>query len=192
MTDTRGDVRIKVCSRAWPHKCAMTNFFKQLAITLAAVALLVIAPATASAAVGSRLINGDGDTAGKCLEISNGGRGDYIQMAGCHTNAHQSWYLHYISDDLVSLRSHDPDTVGQCVSAWSEGVQVTMSNCSNASNQIWRKIDHANGWFQLRNNDFQGNQCLDVKDNGQDDVVQTWLCGPSNKGNQLWHWHSVG
>jgi hypothetical protein len=142
-------------------------------------------------AVGSRLINGDGDTSGKCLEISNGGTGAGVQMAGCHTNAHQSWAFIDLGSGWVQIRSHDADARGKCLTARGEDFQVIMATCDGADDQDWYRNPASNGWFQLYN-PYWGNQCLDVENNGLSNVVQTWLCGPLNKGNQLWHWHSVG
>jgi Ricin-type beta-trefoil lectin domain-like len=92
----------------------------RIGVALAATPMLALAlavPATAAApqqeavpmAVGSRIINGDGDTAGKCLEIANGGTSRGVQMAGCHTNAHQSWYFRGVGDGWFEIRSHDLD-----------------------------------------------------------------------------------
>jgi hypothetical protein len=145
-------------------------------------------------AVGSRLINGDGDTAGKCLEIPDGGTSrTYVIMNSCHTNAHQSWYFTSHTGGYVAIRSHDADAAGTCLTAiGSNGYAVRMASCPTVgASQAWVILQHANGWFQLRNKAYS-DQCLDVRDNGLSNIVQTWLCGPSNKGNQLWHWHSVG
>jgi hypothetical protein len=122
-------------------------------------------------AVGSRLINGDGDTSGKCLEISSA----FIDLGS-------GW---------VQIRSHDADARGKCLTARGEDFQVIMATCDGADDQDWYRNPASNGWFQLYN-PYWGNQCLDVENNGLSNVVQTWLCGPLNKGNQLWHWHSVG
>lgn len=144
-------------------------------------------------AVGSRLINGDGDTSGECLEISSGGTGTRVQMARCHTNAHQSWYFIQLGGGWVQIRSHDTDANGKCLTARGEGNQVVMQSCTgNDAQDWWTGRPASPGWFQLNNPAYLGYQCLDVKDNGLNDIVQTWQCGPSNKGNQLWRWHSVG
>jgi hypothetical protein len=173
------------------------------AYLIAASLLLLMLGAPASAktgsgpvspmAVGSRLINGDGNTSGKCLEISGGGTGSWIQMAGCHTNAHQSWYVTSHTGGVIAIRSHDPDVSGECLSSGSSGVQAAMGDCTSngvSANQAWYRIERANGWFQLVNKLYP-TLCLEVANSGQSNRVQSGPCGPSNQGNQLWHWHTV-
>ncbi|QFU91751.1 RICIN domain-containing protein [Amycolatopsis sp. YIM 10] len=148
----------------------------------------------APAAVGSRLINGDGDTSGRCLEISGGGTGTWVQMAGCHTNAHQSWYFTPHTGGVIAVRSHDADVAGECLSSGSSGVQAAMGDCVTngvSANQAWYQTPVSNGWFKLRNKLFT-NLCLEVANSGQSTRVQSGPCGASNQGNQLWHWHTVG
>lgn len=178
----------------------MKGLTGRLGIALAAAplfALMAGVPATADAdspvgvtAVAGRLINGDGDTSGKCLEITNTGRGADVVMAGCHKNAHQGWNLVSVGGGYYTVKSHDADAAGKCLTGFNESSQVQMLGCNGLRDQNWFFIQRANGWFQLQNRTWS-NQCLDVEDNGLSNVVQTWLCGPANKGNQLWHWHSV-
>jgi hypothetical protein len=52
------------------------------------LAVTLTSPTPASAGVGTRLVNGDGDTAGRCLSIANAGRGIAVLMESCNTNAH--------------------------------------------------------------------------------------------------------
>jgi hypothetical protein len=140
----------------------------------------------------SRMVNGDGDTSGKCLEIDDAGRGTGVHMRTCHGNAHQSWYLTVHSGGVYAVRSHDPDAAAKCLTAAVfEGNPVRMADCSNGvgSSQAWVRDMRGDGWFQLDVVAYS-EQCLDVAANGLSADVQTWLCGPLTgpnvKGNQLW------
>src|SRR5687767_12289829 len=45
-------------------------------------------------ATANRMINGDGGTSGKCMEIAGGAPGSTaVQMAPCRSHAHQGWTL---------------------------------------------------------------------------------------------------
>ncbi|QFR02204.1 ricin-type beta-trefoil lectin domain protein [Streptomyces phaeolivaceus] len=178
----------------------MKGLTARFAIACAAAPLVALAagvPASAgsgapvdAAAASGRVINGDGDTSGTCLEITDTGRGSAVVMARCHVNAHQGWDLVPVGSGYFTMRSHDADAAGKCLTGFGEGVQVEMRSCNGQRTQQWFILYHANGWFQLQNR-AQSSQCLDVRSNGLSNVVQTWLCGPANKGNQLWHWHTV-
>jgi alpha-galactosidase len=176
-------------------------------LTFVLVSVLGVATQTASAnetassadvmAVGSRLVNGDGDTSGKCLEISNGGKGEgaRVHMAGCHVNAHQSWFFTPVGNGWFMIRSHDADASGRCLTALPKGIPAAMYTCDGSNDQLWWTGRLASpGWFQLENWVWEGSipLCLDVENNGQSNDVSVWDCGPSNKGNQLWKWASVG
>lgn len=140
----------------------------------------------------SRMVSGDGDTVGKCLEIDNAGEGPGVHMRPCHSNAHQSWYLTLHSGGVYAIRSHDPDAKGMCLtSGVFEGNPVRMADCSRGvgSLQAWERDIRSDGWFQLDVVAYT-ERCLDVAANGLSEDVQTWLCGPltgpGTKGNQLW------
>jgi hypothetical protein len=166
-----------------------------LVVTTASSALAseTLSPA-GEMAVGSRLANGDGDTSGKCLENSGGRGGPSVQMAPCHTNAHQSWYFHPLGGGYVQIRSHDVDAADKCITSYGHGSSVRMEYCDGDEDQRWGTGRPASpGWMQLSNQAFDPfSVCLDVTENGLSNIVQAWECGPSNKGNQLWKWHSIG
>jgi hypothetical protein len=176
-------------------------------ITAVATALLVVVgvgasnavaeavpSATAGAAVGSRLINGDGDTSGTCLEIDHGGTGSGVRMASCHVNAHQSWRFTTHTGGYVAIRSHDPDQAGNCLSAGSVVSESPfMTDCTDGvdADEAWIQIHRSNGWFQLHSKAYHG-LCLAVIDIGARNLVTMHQCGGATQGNQLWHWASVG
>lgn len=142
------------------------------------------------AAVGGRLINGDGDTSGECLEISGSGTTHRIQMGTCHVNAHAGWTFQSIGSGYFTIRSHDTaDSSGRCLTGYNQA-QAMMLPCDGIDDQEWSQIPAPNNWFMLKNR-FHGT-CLDVKDHGTSNVVWTFPCGdPANAGPQKWHWHSV-
>lgn len=159
-----------------------------------AVAATVPSAAAGTAAVGSRLINGDGDTSGTCLEIEYGGSGPGVHMAGCHVNAHQSWRFTTHTGGYVAIRSHDPDQAGNCLSAGtavSESPLITDCSDEVGADEAWTQIHRSNGWFQLHSKAYQG-LCLAVIDVGSRELVAMHRCGGATQGNQLWHWASVG
>jgi hypothetical protein len=148
--------------------------------------------AGATALPASRMVSGDGDTNGKCLEIDNGGTGSGVHMRPCHGNAHQSWYLTLHSGGVYAIRSHDADAAGKCLtSGVFENNPVRMADCSNGVGnlQAWERDLRSDGWFMLDVVAYT-ERCLDVAANGQSADVITWLCGPlagpDVKGNQLW------
>ena len=161
------------------------SFLRRALQGVGAAGLAVVLSSTpADAGVGTRLANGDGDTSGECLSIEGTGRGPKLLMEPCNTNAHQGWVI-----DGNKVRSQDRDARGRCLTALGEGNQVSMQPCSPPQDptQHWVVVPNTPGgdWFQLLNGAY-GPQCLDVRDNGLSNAVQTWRCGPSNKGNQLW------
>jgi hypothetical protein len=140
----------------------------------------------------SRMVSGDGNTQGKCLEIDNGGTGSGVHMRTCHGNAHQSWYLTLHTGGVYAIRSHDTDARGKCLTApVFAGNPVRMADCSNGvgAPQAWARDLRSDGWFMLDVLAYT-EECLDVAGNGLSEDVQTWLCGPLTgpdvKGNQLW------
>jgi len=166
----------------------------------AAGMVIALSSAPVSAGVGTRLANGDGNTSGTCMSIVNAGRGTSVEMEPCTTNAHQGWEL-VREPHLggVQILSQDIDAGGRCLTAHGQGVRVTMDRCVSRSThpglyaqQVWGPVTISGSWQQLLNYAFvpAGLQCLDVRDNGTSNVVQTWLCGPITgpniKGNQLW------
>lgn len=173
----------------------MRRLFRRALVGVVVAGSAVMLGATpVPAGVGTRLVNGDGDTSGKCLSIENTGRGTRVLMEGCTVNAHQGWEFRTTPiDQGMQIVSQDADARGRCLTAHGEGQQVTMDPClsyydSGFRHQVWSR---GTGWFQIHNAaPINGRfQCLDVRDNGLSNVVQTWLCGPSNKGNQLWKWY---
>jgi hypothetical protein len=72
-----------------------------------------------------------------------------------------------------------------------------MDRCSEPGtereNQQWEdRPTSSAGWYQYFTWVDIGRLCLDVRDNGNSEVVQLWLCGPTSppgvKGNQMWKW----
>jgi hypothetical protein len=164
----------------------------------AAALIIALESGPASAGVGTRLANGDGDTSGKCMSIINAGRSTSVEMEGCSTNAHQGWVLDAEYDFWFRIKSQDADAGGRCLTAHGQGVRVTMDRCSTDigsslyERQIWTRWLISGNWYQFENAFpfAQGPQCLDVRDNGLSNVVQIWQCGPTSgpnvKGNQEW------
>lgn len=156
--------------------------------------LVVVLGATpVPAGVGTRLVNGAGATSNKCMSIENTGRGNLVLLETCNLNAHQGWVLTPVRQ-YVQVRSQDQDAGGKCLTANFQGNQVYMSTClrdidPDSVYQEWF-VDRigTTAWFQLQNATYGDGsaQCLDVRDNGRSNVVQTWGCGPDNKGNQMW------
>lgn len=162
----------------------MRRLFRRALVSIIAIGSVVALGATpVPAGVGSRMANGDGDTAGTCLSIENTGRGTRVLMESCTVNAHQGWDLEYLWGSVYRVRSQDRDADNRCLTAHGEGQQVTMEPCDYADARLWHRLPSGN-WFQLEA--YGTNQCLDVRANGLSNVVQTWLCGPNNKSNQLW------
>lgn len=182
----------------------MRLFFRRALQSVGAAGMVIaLGFAPASAAVGTRLANGDGDTTNECMSILNAGRSTSVELEPCNTNAHQGW--EYISDGAGGVRivSQDADAAGRCLTAHANGVRVTMDRCVSRSThpalyeqQVWlRVVLPREPWRQLASLAFwqrpsSERQCLDVRDNGLSNVVQTWVCGPSSgaavKGNQMW------
>jgi hypothetical protein len=114
-------------------------------------------------------------------------------METCNTNAHQGWVFTPVGQ-YVQVRSQDRDAGGKCLTAAFEGLQVYMSTClpdthpDSVYQEWWVDRIGTTNWFQLENATYGDGsaQCLDVRGNGTSNVVQTWLCGPDNKGNQMW------
>jgi hypothetical protein len=93
------------------------------------------------------------------------------------------------------IRSHDADAAGRCLTALPKGIPAAMFTCDGGNDQLWWFGRPASpGWFQMENYVWEGTipLCLDVENNGLSNEVSVWNCGPSNKGNQLWRWASVG
>ncbi|MEV0308670.1 RICIN domain-containing protein [Nonomuraea fuscirosea] len=173
---------------------AMLTLISSLVVSTGGSALASEAsPSAREMAVGSRLVNGDGDTSGKCLENAGGRGGPSLQMAPCHTNAHQSWYFHQLGSGYVQIRSHDVDAADKCITSYGHGDPVRMEFCDGGDHQRWWTGRQASpGWMQLSASNPGFSVCLDVKEHGESNIVQAWECGASNQGNQLWKWHSVG
>jgi len=166
----------------------------------AAGLVVALSSGPVSAGVGTRLANGDGDTANKCMSIVNAGRGTSVEMEPCTTNAHQGWELDYVGDNLFRIVSQDTaDARGRCLTAHSEGVRVTMDRCADpdtgiGQRQSWSRWRVSPGWYLYESWwQFPGpadRQCLDVRGSGTTNVVQIWQCGPvagpDIKGNQIW------
>lgn len=167
-----------------------------IAVLAALLALAGVGAGTAvaepetTAAVGGRLINGDGDTSGECLEISGAGTTHRIQMGTCHVNAHAGWTFASIGGGYFQIRSHDTaDSNGRCLTGFIQA-QAQMVVCDGVDDQEWSQVPAPNNWFLLKNR-FYGN-CLTVTANGTSNVVASAPCGnPANAGPQKWHWHSV-
>lgn len=160
-------------------------------------------------ATANRMINGDGGTSGKCMEIAGGGPSStYVQMAPCRSYAHQGWRIEsawitvlFAGGTTVTLLaervwSHDPDAAGRCLTYTGHNVQARMLPCSGI-NSWWLQLPASRGFFQLESvaawsysistgNDAD-RKCLDVHVDRTrtTNVVHHWTCGPSNKGNQL-------
>lgn len=154
----------------------------------------------------NRIINGDGGTSGKCLEIAGGGpTSELVQMAPCRSYAHQGWRLRqwlvsipyrdgFIDIIAFTVESHDPDAAGRCLTYMGQATQARMRPCGRVDN-LWFRNQAPNGWFQLESvwawsisQDRPENyKCLDVHvDRSRTtNVVHSWTCGPLNKGNQL-------
>ncbi|MFD2351052.1 RICIN domain-containing protein [Nonomuraea ferruginea] len=160
-----------------------------------AVAEAVPSATAGVAAVGSRLINGDGDTSGTCLEIEYGGTGTGVRMARLPRQRPPELALHHPHrGGYVAIRSHDPDQAGNCLSAGSVVSESPfMRDCTDGvdADMAWTQIHRSNGWFQLHSKAYQG-LCLAVIDIGARDLVTMHQCGGATQGNQLWHWASVG
>lgn len=165
----------------------------------AAGLVIALGSGPASAGIGTRLANGDGDTRDLCMSIVNAGRGTSVEMEPCNLNAHQGWELKTEDGVWFWIVSQDGDAAGRCLTSHGEGVRVTMDRCStqppgsdNYEQQIWARTQTSSGWYQYRNARWAepSRQCLDVRDNGRSNVVQSWLCGPTTgpniKGNQQW------
>ena len=134
------------------------------------------------------------------MSITDTGRGTSVEMEPCTTNAHQGWELEAENGPWFRIVSQDGDARGRCLTAHAEGVRVTMDRCTDRppgsslyEQQHWMRTQTSSGWYQYRNAGLGGpslKQCLDVRDNGRSNVVQTWLCGPTSgpdiKGNQQW------
>lgn len=176
----------------------MRPFFSRALQGAGAAGLAVVLSSTpASAGVGTRLANGAGATSGTCMSVTNTGRGTSVEMEPCTTNAHQGWDLEIITGGLFRIVSQDADARGRCLTAHGEGVRVTMDRCSEPGtereNQVWQERPTSSaGWYQYFMWVDVGRLCLDVRDNGNSEVVQLWLCGPTStpgvKGNQMWKW----
>jgi hypothetical protein len=163
-------------------------------------------------ATANRMINGDGGTSGKCMEIAGGAPGSTaVQMAPCQSYAHQGWTLNPTPTTFVlpggntltltayRVTSHDRDAAGRCLTYTGQNVQARMYACSSGINppDVWLKNNAPNGWFQLESATayarylVTGNpadrKCLDVHVDRTKttNIVHHWTCGPLNKGNQL-------
>jgi hypothetical protein len=171
-------------------------------------------PAVEVLATPNRMVNGDGGTHGKCMEIAGGGPSSYlIQMAPCRSYAHQGWTLRQRQVTLPNgnsvtayrIESHDPDAAGDCVTYMGQAVQARMTAWAcNSLEGHWFRNTASSGWAQLESVAawyfdylYTGNpahrQCLDVHVDRTrtTNVVQTWACGPLNKGNQLFRVQSA-
>jgi len=163
-------------------------------------------------ATANRMINGDGGTSGKCMEIAGGAPGSTaVQMAPCRSYAHQGWRLTSHSVTIVAggvtvtlpayrVVSHDPDAAGRCLTYTGHNTQARMNPCSSSiinPPDLWFKEDAPSGWFQLESvnayarylatGNLSDRKCLDVHVDRTKttNVVHHWTCGPLNKGNQL-------
>jgi hypothetical protein len=132
--------------------------------------------------VGARLVNADGDTAGKCLD------GYYInvRMHTCNNTADQDWVI--TSTGRSGYIYFSPrNGAGWCladVGYSGQGQQVQLLQGCNRLNQEWSRTWY-NNYFQVKN--YWSGRCLDVRDYGMSNVVQAWPC--LNQGNQKWKWH---
>jgi hypothetical protein len=144
---------------------------------------------------GQRIKNGDGDAAGKCLDIEGAGASNQVDVWHCNGGAWQNWNYRGrpdIQNGVYEIRSRQTRPLADyCVTASSfgNGTQVFLSNCNNFGT-LWvvHPVSGASGWNQWENYDFPG-QCLDVRDFGKSNVVQQWDCNfsnPATRGNQMW------
>jgi hypothetical protein len=177
--------------------------------------LVVLAAGPAGAdpetmATANRMVNGDGATNHKCMEIAGGGpSSELVQMAGCQSYAHQGWTLQPqsltldtsagpVTYTVYTVRSHDPDAAGRCLDDWGPGWQAHMSRGCRYWPALWFKRPLSNGWFKLeavepwyfdylQTGNPADRVCLDVL------VGPAWptyevisaVCGPSNDGSQM-------
>lgn len=150
-----------------------------LAAILMMAGLVFGAAGTAAAAPDyQRLVNGDGDTAGKCLDFDQASF-YYVQLWSCRTGVSQQlWHYHPIGLGGMEIWSAQ----GGCVNAAGQGsgARVIVSNCTT-SYSTWTATRYGD-WIQWRN--AATNKCLDVKDYGLSNVVQMWDC--LDQGNQKW------
>jgi len=123
-------------------------------------------------------------------------------MEPCNLDAHQGWRFGIKigngptypppTDGHSRIRSQDADAAGRCLTAHGHAEPVTMEPCAGPDSEIydrkaWTSSAPSGNWFGLWNRGaFTTVQCLDVRDRGRSDVVQTVTCGPANQGNQRW------
>lgn len=163
-------------------------------------------------ATANRMVNGDGGTSGKCMEVAGGAPGSTaVQMAPCRSYAHQGWTLtpywttivlpggNSVSFTAYRVTSHDRDAAGRCLTYTGHNVQARMFTCASSINppDLWLKNNAPNGWFQLESaiayaqylgtSNPANRKCLDVHVDRTKttNVVHHWTCGPLNKGNQI-------
>lgn len=162
-----------------------------VALALAGATLSQTSPAGAATdagvlTVGQRIINADGDTAGKCLDWEGGGSTSYVQMWGCNGYSWQDWA--YVDQGLglwtihsrhlnMCLRSNGP--LGQRVGI---GLCVIQGDLEH-SPIMWVRRPYSSGWVQWMSASHPG-QCIDVRDYGTSRLVQLWTC--LEQGNQRW------
>jgi hypothetical protein len=136
---------------------------------------------------GQRVINGDGDTAGKCLDNAGVGTELSLQMWQCNDGRQQDWNYVDRGGGLWQIYSR---LNNNCVSAEGHGAQAAVVNCSfivgppERSSFFWYVRNYPGGWHRWESARYRG-QCLDVRGSGTSNVVQLWDC--LDQGNQKWH-----
>jgi hypothetical protein len=164
---------------------------RRLVIGLTAITLgLSVHAGSATATTGQRIASGDGDAAGRCLDIVDGGVGMTVQMWECNRGRHQDWQYLRRPDigqgpNVYQIKSR---LDGRCLSAlygknW--GRPVTVESCSDGLlDHFWIMHGDPSGWHSWQNNWYR-DQCMDVKDYGTSRTVQIWDC-LMHQGNQRW------
>jgi hypothetical protein len=134
--------------------------------------------------VGQRIINGDGDTSGKCLDYEGAGTGLYAQMWACNGGRQQDWNYVQVSGNVYEIRTRIANNPYPCVDGPSaqQGTRVVMTGCTTTSS-LWVAENFPNGWVRWRN--YWSGLCMDVRGGGTTNVIQMWPC--LDQGNQKWH-----
>lgn len=161
------------------------NVGRILLATVVAALALVMVGAPASARVGARFANADGDTAGKCMDLDGWGTNERVHMVACNNAPNQDWFFKHYSGGFFTIRSYDADAANECLSdtgGGQVGIQVRVVACGVDYSQLWDVVEWSGTWYYLYN--YGTGLCLDVRDYGMSNVVQTVGC--RDVGSQRW------
>ncbi|RJQ78190.1 hypothetical protein D5S17_13475 [Pseudonocardiaceae bacterium YIM PH 21723] len=157
-------------SAAWPGISRVHVCMRMRSLIAALVLLAGGGVAAAAPAQPNLYYNLDPHSSGRCLDASDWGNGQLVQMWACHNFTNQQWYI--TGGDAPSLVNAASN---QCVAGTGRGQQLRQAACADTDTQRFVIRLQPSGYPVFESKAFPG-QCIDVADWGASTVVQLWDC----------------